>query len=204
MPVVSMQPEGQLLGTSLRGGIGLGVSPFPEGGLDEPLGLAVGLRGVRFGANVLEPAIAAGVAKVERPIARAVVGHDPGDSDAEALVVGQGCLEEGDGALFLLVGHDLREGDARGIVDGDVDELPADAAAVALAGAITGDAVANPLEAAELFDVEVDHLAGRCALVADHRYGRLQIPDPAQAQTLQNPANRCRETPLSWAICLPV
>ena len=45
------------------------------------------------------------------------------------------------------------------IVDADVDELPADAPAVALTGAIAGDAVADFVEAAELLDVDVDHLA---------------------------------------------
>jgi hypothetical protein len=73
-----------------------------------------------------------------------------------------------------------------------MDELPADAAAVALAGAVAGDAVPDPIKAAELFDVDMDHLARRFALVADDRHGRLQILDPAQAQTLQNPADRSR------------
>ena len=67
-------------------------------------------------------------------------------------------MQEGDGALLALVGQDLGEGDARGVVEADVDELPAGAAA--LAGALAGDAVADLLEAAELLDVEVDQLAG--------------------------------------------
>ena len=37
-------------------------------------------------------------------------------------------LEEGDGAGLALVGQDLGVGEARGIVDGDVQVLPADAA----------------------------------------------------------------------------
>src|SRR5258708_3075640 len=189
MPVVSMQPEGQLIGASLRVWVSLGVGPFSEGSLDEALGLAVGLWRIGFGADVPEPAIAAGVAEVECPVARAVVGHHPGNADAQALVVGQGCLQEGDGALFLLVGHDLAEGQARGIVDGDVDELPADAAAVALAGAVAGDAVTDPVEAAELLDIEMDHLAGVLALVTDHRRRRLQIPYTAEAETLEHPAH---------------
>ena len=83
------------------------------------------------------------------------------DRDAEACVVGDGGLEEGDGALLFLVGQDLREGDARGVVDADMDELPAGAAGlVALAAAVAGDAVADALEAAELLDVDVDQLAG--------------------------------------------
>ena len=42
----------------------------------------------------------------------------------------------------------------------DVDELPADAAAVALAGAVAGDAMADLIEAPELLDVDMDQLAG--------------------------------------------
>ena len=66
----------------------------------------------------------------------------------------------------------------------DMDELPADAAAVALAGAVAGDAVADALEAAELLDVDVDQLAGLLALVAAHRLGRLQGAEPVEAQAL--------------------
>jgi len=109
--------------------------------------LAVGLRGVGLGADVFEPEIAAGVAEVERSVARAIVGHDAGHRDAEAVVVGQRCLQEGCGALLLLIGHDLGEGDTRGVVNTDMDELPADAAAVALAGAVAGDAMTDPVEA---------------------------------------------------------
>jgi len=56
--------------------------------------------GVGLGTDVFEPVIAAGVAEVARPVAGAVVGHDADDLDAEALVVGQGRLQEGDGAPF--------------------------------------------------------------------------------------------------------
>ncbi len=90
-------------------------------------------------------------------------------------VVGQRGVEEGDGTFLLFVGHDLAEGDARGVVDGDVDKLPADAAAVALADAIAGDAVTDALETAELFGVGVDHLAGLLALVARHWRGRFEV-----------------------------
>ena len=64
------------------------------------------------------------------------------------------------------------------VVDADVDELPADAAALVRTSPIAGDAVADALETAELFDVDVDHLAGLLALVAAHRLGRLQVAYP--------------------------
>jgi hypothetical protein len=96
-------------------------------------------------------------------------------------------LQEGDGALLALVGQDLDEGDARGVVEADVDELPADA--TALAGPLTGDAVADLLEAAELLDVEVDQLAGVGALVAPDRRGRRQVLEPAQPAPAQDAAD---------------
>ena len=46
--------------------------------------------------------------------------------------------------------------------------------AVALAGSIAGDAMADPIELAELFDVDVDEFTGMFALIAADRLGRLQ------------------------------
>ena len=120
-----------------------------------------------------EAEIAAGFAEGPGAIAGAVVGHHPRHLDAEAGVVGDGGREEGDGALLLLVGQDLREGQAGGVVDRDVDELPAGAARLALLR-IAGDAMADALEAAELLDVDVDQFAGMLALVAADRLGRLE------------------------------
>ena len=90
------------------------------------------------------------------PIAAALVGHDALDLHAHACIVGHSRLENGNGARLLLVLHDAAEGDPGGIVKADVDELPADAAGVALADPIAGDAVTNALELAELLDVDVD------------------------------------------------
>ena len=45
------------------------------------------------------------------------------------------------------------------------------------------------LEAAELLDVDVDHVAGMFALVAAHRFGRLQVSEPRQPGAPQHPAD---------------
>jgi hypothetical protein len=103
-----------------------------------------------------ETEVAAGITEVEGSVAGTVVGHDPGHGDAEALVVGDGGLEKGDGATLLLVGQDLGEGEAGGVVDANVDELPANATGVALTSAVTGDPVADAIEAAELLDIDMD------------------------------------------------
>ena len=70
--------------------------------------------------------------------------------------------------------------------------LPADAAAVALTGAVARDAVAYVIELAEPFDVDVDQLAGLLAFVATGWLGRLQRAQLAQPQALEHPAHRRR------------
>lgn len=80
----------------------------------------------------------------------------------------------------------------RGVVDRDVQELPADAGAVALAGAVTCDAMADTVEPAELLDVVVDHLAGLFPLVAAHRPGGGQGAQLVEAQASQHADDRCR------------
>ena len=84
-----------------------------------------------------------------------------------------------------------------------MDELPADAAAVALAGAVAGDAMADPLELAELFDVDVDHLAGVLALVAAEWLGRFQGAQLVEAQALEHAADGGRRDADLAAISLP-
>jgi len=101
---------------------------------------------------VADAQLPAGVAEGEGFVATTVVGHDAGNGDAEALVVSHSGLKEGYGAFRRLVRQDLGKGDAGVIVDADVDELPADATVVTLAGAIAGDAVADLVETPELLD----------------------------------------------------
>src|SRR3954453_1905318 len=123
VPVVSVQPDRQRSGAVIRGGVGLSVGPFAQGGLDEALGFAVCLGRIGLGPDVLEAEIAAGAAEGLGAIAGTIVGHHTGNRDAEVRVVGDRGPEEGDRALLFLVRKDLREGDPGGVVDADVDEL---------------------------------------------------------------------------------
>src|SRR4051812_37601035 len=148
--------------------MGLSVGPFPECGLDEAFGLAVGFWRIGLSANVLNAQVSASVTEGEGFVTTAVVGHDAGDGDAEAFVVSHGRQEEGNGTLGRLVRLDLGERDAGVIVDADVDELPADAATVALAGPVTGDAVTDFVETTELFDIDVDYLARSGTFITAH------------------------------------
>ncbi len=58
-----------------------------------------------------------------------VVGHDALDTDTVAAEEPQGVEEEGEAGGPGLVGQDLGVGQPRMVVDGQVQELPADAAA---------------------------------------------------------------------------
>jgi hypothetical protein len=65
-----------------------------------------------------------------------------------------------------------------------MNELPADAVVtVDGAGISPGDAVPDGTDAAELFDVEMDELAGLLAFIALDRFGRLQGTASIQADT---------------------
>src|ERR1700692_4097164 len=179
--------------------IGLSVSPFAQTGLDEALGLAVGFWSVGLGADVFEAEPLAELAEGEGLVAGAVVGHDAFDLDAEAVVVGEGGLEEAGGASLLLVGHDLGEGDAGVVVDGDMDELPAEPFApcppVALPSAVAGDAMTDSIDPAELLDVEVDHPARMFTLIPAHRFLRLQSRELVEPQPPQDAADSGRRHP---------
>ena len=87
-----------------------------------------------------------------------------------------GVRGEGNRTFLALIGQQFGVGQTRGIIDGDVQELPTqpppDAAPIALPGAIAGDAMADAVDAAELFDLDVDQLARLLTLVADDgRFG---------------------------------
>src|SRR5205085_4394750 len=128
--------------------VGASVSPLAQTCLNETLGLAVGLRRVRLGADMLETEALAGSAEGEGFVARTVVGHHSLNLDAQAGIVSDSHLEEGDSASLFLVLHDLAERDPGGIVDADMDKLPSDSfaarAQIALASTIAGDAMADP------------------------------------------------------------
>lgn len=79
------------------------------------------------------------------------------------------------------------------IIDADVDEFST--GATALAGPITGDAVADFVETAELFDINVENLARLLTLVAALRLERLQVAYSVQSQPPQDAADSGRQCP---------
>src|SRR6516225_8668829 len=189
--VVMVEPRRQCSTAFLGTGIGLGVGPFAQTGLDEPLRLAVGAGGVGSGALV------SGAGRCHRrperfaSVGGAVIGHDPLDADALTAEPRQRAAEKPDRALLFLVRQDLAVSQARGVVDTNVQCLPADAVmAIDRTRLASGNAVADTGDAPELLGVEVDQLARTLALVAHDRRLLIKRRQPIQTQPAQNPANR--------------
>ena len=55
--------------------------------------------------------------------------------------------------------------------------------------------MADPIELAELFDVDVDNLAGSRTFIAEDRLGRLQRRQAVEAEALENAADGGRRNP---------
>ena len=81
--------------------------------------------------------------------------------------------QEAGGRAAALVRQDLDIGEPGGVIDGDMEEVVADA--FAAAAPVAGDAVADAVEAGQLLDVEMEEFTGPVALVAPHRLGSARL-----------------------------
>ena len=75
------------------------------------------------------------------------------------------------------------------VVDRHMDELPSGTSGSAMADDIACDAMARSIETAELFDVDVDDLAGRGALVTGTGRLRLQRREQAETSSMEDAGN---------------
>lgn len=82
-PVVAAEPCGQGLPALVVCFKGTGIGPLTQRGLDEAVGLAVGLRCGRPGADVPDAKPPAGTDKSERSTATSVVSHNAIDVGAK-------------------------------------------------------------------------------------------------------------------------
>lgn len=142
-----------------------------------------GLGRVRPGADVTDREHAKGLLEEPGDIAGAVVGHHPLDPDAALLEPAERPHEEAGGGGAPLVRQHLHVGEPGGIVDGDMEEVVA--GAFACSPPVASDAVADPLEAGELLDVEMQELARPLALIAAHRRGLVQALEASEPAPLQ-------------------
>jgi hypothetical protein len=185
--IVAVQPGVDGPAALARAGIGSGVGPFAQGSLDEALGLAVGARRVGLGAQVAQAGISAGTTEIMLAVGRAVVGHDALDGDAMAVEPGERALEEGDGAGLLLIGQDLAVGKPCGIVDHDVQNLPA--AVVARPGAIAAMRWPMPSMRPSFLVSMWSSSPGPARLVADYWRPGLEGRQSAEAEAPQHQAD---------------
>src|SRR4051812_35788962 len=88
VPIVGVGPRLELARAVLRGGVGPGIGPFSEGGLDEALGLAVGLGRVGSGFDVLEFEPVAGAREGEGFVAGPVAHQEGGWLDGSRAARG--------------------------------------------------------------------------------------------------------------------
>jgi len=63
---------------------------------------------------------------------------------------------------------------------------------ILLTSPIASDAMTDTIDAAELFDVDVDHLARLLALIAAHWFSRVQVAYPVQSQPAQDATDGSR------------
>lgn len=84
--------------------MGNGERPLIKCCLDGSLSLAVGLRCVWFGADVLDAQRGTGVTKSFEYVATAIVGFDPREGDAKAFVVVDSGLRWAAALAFLSSG----------------------------------------------------------------------------------------------------
>ena len=186
MPVVVMKPRGELIVALLGIEISARVDPFSESGLNEAFGFTVGARGIGTGEAVTQAQGEDGFAEGMGTIAVAVVGEQAANANTQAGVMRETGVEESDGGNGGAVGPDLAESQAGMIVDGDVEAFPAGMVFAAAAAVGTSDHVRK---AAQLFQIEMEQIAGSGMLIADQWHSRLQVAHTVEAQTAQDTAD---------------
>src|SRR5438876_1899461 len=190
-PVIVVGEEvGQSESALNRGWIGSVVGPAAQESLDEAFGFSVGAGAVGLCAQVAQAEPFADRVEAVRAIAGAVVGHDAGDFDSAAGVPGDQASKEGGSGRGSFVSQDFCVRQSGGVVDGDVDELPAGPPAVLLA--VARDAMADDLDAAQLLGVDVDELSRMVSLVAADGFFRVEVLEPGETLPSQDTGHRGR------------
>jgi hypothetical protein len=170
--IVVVEVTREAVGALAGGWVGSFVGPLAKQGLDEAFGLSVGFGSIGPGAEMAELESLAGGLELVGDVAGAVVGHDGLDMDAAVVEPTERASEEAGGGRRSLIGEDLGVGHSSGVVDGDMDELPTDAAG--LDRVISMDTVADPADAAQLLDIDMDQLARPLLLVANDGFFELE------------------------------
>jgi hypothetical protein len=132
----------------------------------------------------------AGRGEVARDIAGPVVGHHARDRDSVAGVPGDEPSKEGGSGRGSFVGEDLGVCQTGSVVDGHVNELPSDTSCAH--SAVACDAVADDLDASQLFGVDMNELSGVVSLVTADGFLRVEVFEPRKALPSQYAGHRSR------------
>jgi len=183
--VVVVEVEREESGAVVNGVVGAGVSPLASDGLDEALGLAVGLRAIGSCEEMAEAQLVAGSGEELGTISRAAVGEDALDEDAVSLIEGDGLVESGQNAGSFFVWEQRGKSQAGMIIDGDVEGL--DTGAWIALGTVAGGTDAGLVKAAKLFNIKMKELAGGIAFVTpDRRLRRIEGGQAIEAMTSED------------------
>jgi hypothetical protein len=123
-----------------------------------------------------------------RDVAGAIVGHDGLGMDSAVLEPGDRASKEACRGWRSFVGQDLSVGQPRGVIDGDMDELPTDASDSG--GSVAVDAMSDTADTPQLLDIDVDQLAGTISLISDHGRLGLEALEPREAAASQDTGDR--------------
>lgn len=161
------------------------ISPLAGDGLDEAFGLAVGLRTIGSGEEVVQAQLVAGLGKEFGAVSGAAIGEDLLDADAVSLVEGDGLLERSQDAGGLFIWEKAGKSEAGMVVDGDVQTF--DAGTRIAMGTVPRGAHAGLMKPAQLFNIKMQEFAWRGALVTDDwGFGWFEGTEAVEAVTLED------------------
>ena len=103
-----------------------------------------------------------------------VIGHDAPDPHTVRPEEAQGIAQEDQAGQARFIREHFGIGQAGMVIHNQMQDFPSRAALVALALAIAGDAVTDPVNPAQLFGIDMDHIAG-IVLLPRLRGGRLRV-----------------------------
>ena len=164
------------------------IGPLPEQGLDEALGFPVGLWSVRAREAMAQRPRPTGPRKEARPIGAAVVSEQAPNPNPPSGKPDDGPPEKCRTEPRPLRAPDFHIGQPRRVVDRHVDVLPADPTRPA--PTIAMDAMPDPPNPADAFDVEMEQIAGVRPLIALNHGRRLELRHAIQTRALEHARHR--------------
>jgi len=170
--------------------VGTTVGPFAQQGLDEAFGFAVGAGSIGSCPDVAQSHGLTGLGEAMRDVAGAVIRQQALDTNSSGGEPGNRSSQEGGRARCSLIFQNLRVSETGSVIDGNVDELPTDTSSAL--DSVSGDAMADPTDPAELLDVEVKELTGMLTLVASDGLLWVQSLEPGESVAGQYPCDRGR------------